>query len=302
MKLSVLKDVITSKAGRQLLHIQKHSPVLMLGAGIVGVGATVVLASRATLKVQDVLEEHKVWIEKINGVHDGFYEDENERNRDKFLLYMKTTSKILKLYSPAVIIGLASVSFLVGGHQIQARRNSALMAAYTGLEKAFDKYRKRVVDDLGADKDREYRYGKVDGHYVETDEETGEETRTPVTRVSSETPSGYAKFFDENSTSWSDGEPMYNMMFLRCQQNWLNDRLRAKGHVFLNEVYDALGLERTKAGQVVGWVYGDQGRDNYIDFGVFDEAMEPQHLDFFTGRENAILLDFNVDGPIYDLI
>ena len=300
MKFSAIKDVVTSKVGRQLLQVQKHSPVLMLGAGIVGVGATVVLASRATLKVQEVLEEHQTYLEKINGMEHPSYSDD-DRTKDRFVLYLHTTSKILKLYSPAVIAGLASVSFLVGGHQIQARRNSALMAAYSGLEKAFDKYRKRVVDDMGADKDREYRYGKVDGHYVETDEKTGEEIRTPVTRVSSETPSGYAKFFDENSTSWNDGDPMYNLMFLKCQQNYVNDRLKAKGHVFLNEVYDALGLERSSAGAVVGWVWQGEG-DNYIDFGIFDAQMEPQHLDFFTGRENAILLDFNVDGVIYDKI
>jgi hypothetical protein len=300
MKFSAIKDVVTSKVGRQLLQVQKHSPVLMLGAGIVGVGATVVLASRATLKVQEVLEEHQTYLEKINGMEHPSYSDD-DRTKDRFVLYLHTTSKILKLYSPAVIAGLASVSFLVGGHQIQARRNSALMAAYSGLEKAFDKYRKRVVDDMGADKDREYRYGKVDGHYVEKDEKTGEDVRTPVTRVSSETPSGYAKFFDENSTSWNDGDPMYNLMFLKCQQNYVNDRLKAKGHVFLNEVYDALGLERSSAGAVVGWVWQGEG-DNYIDFGIFDAQMEPQHLDFFTGRENAILLDFNVDGVIYDKI
>lgn len=301
MKFSVIKDVVTSKVGRQLLQAQKHSPVLMLGAGIVGVGATVVLASRATLKVQDVLEEHKVWVEKINGVHDGFYEDENERNRDKYLLYIRTTSKILKLYSPAVIIGLASVTFLVGGHQIQARRNASLMAAYTGIEKAFNRYRERVVEDLGEDKDREYRYGKVDVEHVETDEKTGEEiSRKTVTRVDPGEPSAYAKFFDENSSSWNK-EATYNFLFLKCQQNWLNDRLKAKGHVFLNEAYDALGLDRTKAGAVVGWVWQGDG-DNYIDFGIFDEQMEPQHLEFFSGRENAILLDFNVDGVIYDKI
>lgn len=300
MKFGVIKDVITSKVGRQLLQVQKHSPVIMLGAGIVGVGATVVLASRATLRVQEVLEEHEVYLEKIAGMQHESYSDD-DRTKDRVVLYAHTTAKMIKLYAPTVTVGLLSIGFLVNGHRIQAQRNAALMAAYTGLEKAFEKYRQRVMDDLGADKDREYRYGKVDGHYIETDEKTGEEvSRTPVTRVSSESPSGYAKFFDENSTSWNH-EAMYNMLFLKCQQNYLNDKLKAKGHVFLNEAYDALGLERSKAGAVVGWVWQGEG-DNYIDFGIFDFSMEPQHLEFFTGRENAILLDFNVDGVIYDKI
>ena len=299
MKLALIRDAVTSKAARQLLQIKAHSPVLLLGAGIIGVGATVVLASRATLKVQDVLEDHQTLMEKINGSEQEGY-SEDDRRSDKTILFVKTTSEIIKLYSPAVIVGLASVSFLITGHQIQARRSAALMAAYSGLEKAFAKYRQRVVDDLGEDKDREYRYGAVKGEYVEHDKDGKEISRKPGLKVDPGEPSGYAQFFDERSPSWNQ-EPMYNFLFLKTNQNYLNDRLRAKGHVFLNEVYDQLGLRRTKAGAVVGWVWDGDG-DNYIDFGIFDRTMEPQHLDFFSGRENAILLDFNVDGVIYDRI
>lgn len=297
MKLVTIKNMVTSRVGRQLLVVQKHSPVLMLGAGIVGVAATVVLASRATLKVGDILDEHQTYAEKINTLEHPTYSDD-DRTKDRVVLYLHTSSKLIRLYSPAVIIGLASVTFLVTGHKIQAKRNAGLMAAYSALEKGFEKYRERVIQDIGVDKDREYRYGTAEREIVEETENGPVVTR--VTTHAPGEPSVYAKFFDENSTSWSR-ESAYNLLFLKCQQQYANDRLRAKGHLTLNDVYDSLGLDRTQAGFVVGWIYDGDG-DNYVDFGIFDENMQPQHLDFFTGRENAILLDFNVDGVIFDKV
>jgi hypothetical protein len=87
-------------------------------------------------------------------------------------------------------------------------------------------------------------------------------------------------------------------MFIRSQQNYANDLLNARGHVFLNEVYDMLGIERTSAGAVVGWVRGNG--DNEIDFGVLNDLHSGQR--FINGDERSVLLDFNVDGVVYDLI
>ena len=92
-------------------------------------------------------------------------------------------------------------------------------------------------------------------------------------------------------------------MYLRHQQNYANELLRSRGYVFLNDVYDMLGIRRTKAGQIVGWVYDEKNPniDNYIDFGIYNVHYEGAR-DFVNGFECSILLDFNVDGPIIDLI
>jgi hypothetical protein len=86
-------------------------------------------------------------------------------------------------------------------------------------------------------------------------------------------------------------------VFLRANQQYFNNLLIVRGHVFLNEVYDQLGLPHTTAGQIVGWRYTpDNEGDNYNDFGILrdDETVR----DFINGRNGSILLDFNVDGPI----
>lgn len=297
MNLVGIKNLVTSKVGRQLLTAQKHSPALLFGAGVVGIVGTVVLASRATLKVEEVLDEHNEMAKHIKTFEHVDYSDE-DRTKDQLLLYIKTVGKFTKLYGPAVVVGVASIACLTSSHVILTKRNAGLMAAYAAVEKGFKEYRDRVVEDLGPDKDREYRYGAIDKEIVEETEE-GQKITT-MKKANPGVGSMYARFWDENSSSWNV-DPAYNMMFLKCQQKYANDRLRAKGHVFLNEVYDDLGLPRTKEGQLVGWVWDGEG-DNYIDFGIFNADMEPEHLAFFTGRENGIWLDFNVDGIVYDKI
>ena len=114
--------------------------------------------------------------------------------------------------------------------------------------------------------------------------------------------SDYARFFDAASPNWQN-DPEYNLMFLRAQQQYANDLLRAKGRLFLNDVYEMLGLEKSKAGQIVGWVYDRENPngDNFVDFGIYDMSKERVRA-FVNGYETNILLDFNVDGNIWDLM
>ena len=61
-----------------------------------------------------------------------------------------------------------------------------------------------------------------------------------------------------------------------------------------------LGIPRTKAGQVVGWIFDKDNPigDNYVDFGL----LNTQNEDFVNGYKRSVLLDFNVDGMILDRI
>lgn len=298
MNLSAIKSAITGKAGQQLLLAQKHSPAILFGAGIVGVVGTVVLACKATLQVEEVLHDHTKQMMNIQVASGPDFPEYTEdiAQKDKLILCIQTAAKFARLYAPAVVVGALSIVCLTQSHRILTQRNAGLMAAYTALDKGFRAYRERVVADVGVDKDREYRHGSEMVQVGET------KAGKPVMaeRAVGE-PSIYAKLFGQDySTSWSP-QPEYNLMFLRSNQCWLNDKLRADGHLFLNQVYDQLGLPHTKEGAVVGWLYG-KGGDDYVDFGLFNRQMEPQHFDFFTGRDDAIWLDFNVDGVIWDKI
>lgn len=298
MNLKSIGNLVTSKAGRQVLKLQKHSPTILFVAGVVGVGATVVLACRATLKVHEVLDDHHTTKGKmVVALENSIDYTEEDYRKDHMLLMAKTAGQFLKLYGPSVILGAAAIAALTGAHVVLNRRNVAVTAAYAALEKGFRDYRKRVVDQYGDDKDQEFRYGLVHGEIVEETEQG------PKVVGVKKWPDGvvrsiYARCFDETSSSWQRA-PGYNQVFIRAQQAYANDLLQARGHVFLNDVYDMLGLSRTKEGAVVGWVLGNG--DNFIDFGVFggDTFMAQQ---FVNGVERTVWLDFNVDGIVYDKI
>jgi len=290
--MKFVPEAIGRAVAQKSLLVQKASPELLLGAGIVGLVGSTVLACRATLKVDTVMDEAKSKLDMAKSLQHEDY-SEKDRSRDISLIYFQSGVKTVRLYLPAVIVGGLSIYALTSSHRILTRRNMALTAAYGALERGFNEYRARVVDKYGEDEDRNLRYGTRE---VEIEDPKTKKKKT-VTRVGLEDPSIYARFFDPYSPSWNK-EPEYNMIFLKCQQNYANDMLRARGHIFLNEVYAMLGIPHSKAGAVVGWILSPKG-DNFVNFGVFDEKND-RARDFVNGVEGAILLDFNVDGVIYD--
>jgi hypothetical protein len=297
MKLEALKTALTSKLGRQILIAQKNSPTIMFAGGIAGVVTSTVLACKATLKLEEVLDEAEKNRNLARELRHRDYSD-TDRRSDLAKIKIRTAGKVVKLYSPAIAVGVVSIVALTGSHVTLTRRNAAVMAAYSALDKGFNDYRARVREELGEEKDYEFRHGtEVVEETVEGKDGPKKVDRSVVSPGDS--PSIYARWFDDGSSAWSK-EAAYNRAFLSAQQNWFNDKLRARGHVFLNEVYDELKIPRTKEGQVVGWLKDGEG-DGYIDFGVFD-GDDWKKRDFVNGRERAILLDFNVDGIIYDKI
>lgn len=280
----------------------RHGPEILTGVGIVGGITAAVLGARATLRLEPVIDEMRENLSNVKELKRLSVEvaevDEytpQDIARDRTAAYAKGTIQIVKLYAPAVSLGIASITCVLAAHGIMRRRNVALAAAYSAVEKSFSAYRKRVSDELGEEKDRDFARGFTE--VEKTDKKTGE--KTTVTTSDPNGISQYARFFDEGSSSWSK-TPDYNLFFLKSQQNYFNDKLQSYGYVFLNEVYEALGLPRTQAGAVVGWIL-QKGNDNYVDFGIYDFDNDRKRQ-FVNGKERAILLDFNVDGVIFDKI
>jgi hypothetical protein len=291
---------VSRKLGRTLLVAQKHSPTILFVGGVAGMVATTVLACRATLKVESVLDEHLSKMKdakELSGLNDPDYTEPDFR-KDMTYLYIRSAYALCKLYGPTVVLGIASIGALAGSRNILNRRNAALTAAYAAIEKGFADYRARVVQQYGEEKDLELRYDARDKTLVE-------DTDKGVKKINVKVPgdgaqSMYARLFaKETSRNWQK-QMEYNRFFISSQQTFANDLLRARGHVFLNEVHDMLGLERTQAGQAVGWLLDGEG-NGYIDFGVFKNNVF-MGQQFVNGNTPGIWLDFNVDGTIHDKI
>jgi hypothetical protein len=299
-KLTTIKNVVTSKAGRGLLQIRKVSPEILLVAGVAGVITSTVLACRATLKVEEIVGDALIDINKIEQVAAENNETKYSKKdaaKDLFIVRVQTGAKIAKLYGPSIAVGVVSLACLLGSHNILQKRNVALMSAYKALETGFNEYRKRVVDELGVDKDTEYRYG-ISKVKVTTIDENGVETSKMVNNINM-TDSIYAREFSEKTAKEWSPNPEYNLMTLKCRQNYANDLLNARGHLFLNEVYDMLGIKRSDAGAVVGWVKDNVDGDGFVDFGIYKDLNCQEYVNEYG---TSWLLDFNVDGVIFDLI
>lgn len=297
VSLDLIKSAGVKTLGRSALLLKKHSPEILTGVGIVGVVAASVMASRATLKLESTVEKIQIGKDVAHSMLEDemFPEYDKERHtKEVAKVYVHGALDLGKLYGPSITLGVSSIACIIAAHGIMRRRNVALVAAYKAVETSFSEYRKRVIAELGEEKEQDIRIGRQE---VTEIDENGKKKK--VTKVDPNGISAYARFFDEYSENWSK-TPEYNLLFLKAQQNYANDLLHARGHVFLNEVYDMIGIPRSQAGQVVGWVISKDG-DNFIDFGVYDFNNAGSHL-FVNGHEQSILLDFNVDGVIYDLI
>jgi hypothetical protein len=296
MKLA-LPNVVTRVAGRQLLVAQKHSPAMMFGAGIAAGVLATVKACQATLTLEEVLAKHEDEKRNLHEIHSQNPQkySAGEYTNDQRTLKIIVARDFAKLYAPAVGLGLVSVGLLTGAHVVLTKRNVALTAAYAAVDKAFKEYRARVVDEYGQEKDKELLFGKREKEIVEEGEH-GHEVKT-VSRFAGK--SMYARIFDEYNEHWSPSTETVRL-FLQCQQNYANNMLQARGYLFLNDVYELLGMEHSTAGQVVGWVVGNG--DNFIDFGIFANGNATLLNDYMLGEEGAVLLDFNVDGVVHHLI
>lgn len=300
-KTEIMKSV-SGAINKTTMTLKKHSPEILVVAGVVGAVASAVIACKATTKVGKITEEAKDMIDSIheaekNGVTPaGETYTKEDYQKDLAITYVQTGIKYAKLYAPAVILGSLSVTSILASNNILRKRNIALGAAYAAIDKSYKEYRGRVIERFGEQVDQELKYNIKAKKFeeIETDPETGKQKKVKKTVMVADPnlQSDYAVYFDNKSRNYETNMD-YNRMFLKAQQQYANDKLQARGHVYLNEVLDDLDLPRTPAGQIVGWT--KDGPDGYINFRIIEVERETE-----DGRhEPALLLDFNVEGNIW---
>lgn len=288
-------------------QIKKHSPEILLVAGVLGTVASAVMACKATIKAKEIVDKSK---EDIAIIHDcmanetlkekGEYSDEQGK-KDLTIAYTNTAVDLAKVYGPSVILGTLSIASILTSNNILRGRNVALAAAYATVDKSYKEYRGRVREKYGEKADKELTFD-IKAKEVEKTvvDEKGKENKVKETVLDSNSNahSPYAKVFDELNDNW-ENDSEYNTMFLRKTERWANDYLKSHGYLFLNDVYKALGFQPTRAGQIVGWIYDpiNPVGDNYVSFGI-DNLYDNGVRLFVNGNESAVWLDFNVDGDI----
>lgn len=304
---------VKSSANKVAFEAKKHAPTIAVIFGIVSVTGAIVTACKATTKVSKVIDEAKEDIDKVHKCEEAgevkTYSDdkvvkepytEEDKKKDLTIIYTQAVLKVAKAYGPAIILYVIGVGSIIWSHTTMLKRNMALTAALATVSSAYSEYREKVIEKYGKEVDDEFRLNlkAKECEKIEIDEE-GNETRTKETinTVQLSNCSEYARYFDETCNGWDINED-YCLMFLHAQETYANNLLQANGYLFLNEVYEMLGIPKTKAGQVVGWVWDPSGKsgDNFVDFGIRNVHRD----DGKGGYEEVIVLDFNVDGNIWE--
>lgn len=310
-KLNIVTN-LTRNMYKVGFKFKKHSPEILVVTGAVGAVASAVLACKATMNLQDILDKKKrnlAQIEQMTQPDETGAEviTQEEAKKAVVAVHAQTGLELAKLYGPSLALGAASLAMIFASHGILHKRNLAWAAAYMSLDNNFKGYRKRLVERLGEDLDRELEKGiKIEEVEEEIIDENGKkkkvkkkvEVRDPEAR------SDYARCFDETCFAWTKSAED-NKHFLLIQQNVANERLQRQGFLFLNDVYEMLGFQKTGTGQIVGWLYRPEDPnhlgDNYVSFGIFDLDSKAARR-FVNGYERSIWLDFNIDGPIVNEI
>lgn len=292
-----IPESITRAAGRAALKASKNSPKYLFVGGVVGAVGATVLACKATLKVESVLVEHQKIMIDIKTVNSVDY-TEQDRQHDKLYLFVRTSATLIRLYGPAVILGSVSIAALTKSHNLLQSRNSALSAAYAGLEATFGNYRERVRKELGEEKEKEIWQD------VRTEKIKLDGQKAMLKYAGPEGCSMYAELYSADTNhNYVVGSPEANIMVLRQRENYLNDKLRMRGHLFLNEALEELGFDHSEAGSVVGWLYKPEdpthNGQSYVSLCCWSDNNRDQFDPQMLNSNGDVFLDFNVDGEIF---
>lgn len=312
---TINKNALVEKASRTFckagLKLKKHSPEILVVGGVVGLVTSGVMACKATTKLSAILDDSKEQIELFDKVaaNPEMVKEEytvEDAEKDKKIVKVQTAVKVAKLYAPSIAVGVVSIGAIFASNNIMRKRNVALGAAYATVDRAFKDYRNRVVDRFGEELDKELKYNLKTKEVKETVEDENGKKKTVkrnIKYMDSPMPSEFAVIYDDGCAGWTK-DPEDNKFFLIQQQRYANERLKRRGYLSLNEVYELLGFPSTKAGQVVGWLYDckdpNYKGDDFVDFGLYNVDYEPNR-DFVNGYERNIILDFNV-APIIDFM
>lgn len=285
--------------------IKKNSPDILIYTGVVGVVAGTVMACVATTKLNKVLDDHSEEVKIVHSKYENDTDDNSsEKKKELTKVYVKTGWELVKLYGPAFAVEALSISGILSSNAIMKRRNTYLMAAYATLDSSFKEYRKRVSDRFGEEVESELRNKthkeKVEEVIVDENGKKKKVKKEIDVLDDNAMPSDYARYFVCGEAKGAIDNLEFNKMYLKAQQSIANEQLGRNGYVLLNDVYDLLGIERSKAGYIVGWVldYSADNSDNYIDFRA--KEVYRKKTDGSGEMEKVIILDFNVDGPILD--
>ena len=279
--------------------LKAHSPEILMAVGVAGTIAGTVVACKATMKLDDILEETQDNVAQIK--EEKAEQPEKDTKKELVVAYAKGGVDILKLYSPSLMILSTAVASMLTANNILRKRNFALMAAYTALDTSFKDYRGRVAKKYGDAIDEEIRLGLEKRKISEeiTDENGKTKKVKKDVMVATAEDSTLIEFSEDTSTQW-DSVMDYNRNVVMARQAYLNDLLEANGFVFMSDVKQLFDLPVDSSDYQIGWLYipSNEEGDNIIDLRWRESLKEYVNANGDVKYKPVIYMDPNYDGLI----
>ena len=205
------------------LYLKQSSPTILTCVSVVGVVATAVMAVRATPKAIKLLEEASE--EKGEG-----------------LTKLEAVRTAGPVYIPAALIGLSTITCIMGINILSKRNQASLASAYALLSESYQRYRKAVTIVYGKDADAKIKAQMANETYISAD--------------------GYSVYSSELDPE-SEKILCYDLFSQRYfmaavasvlnAQYHVNRNLCLRGYSNVNEFYEFLGIDKIDHGDEIGW-------------------------------------------------
>ena len=276
---------------------KSHSSDLKMGFGTASVIGGTVLLCKETITACDIVRTYREEKQKLI--------DDGAEKKDINKLKAKTAGKVVITMLPGAAVEAGGLVSMWNGYSKTKTALISVGLAYEELKTFTDGYRQEVRERYGEEVDEELAYHYKTAEVVVEDEDGNEHTETVkiYPADSKGMPSPYARYFCYGEAEGAERDFDYNDHFLHAQQRACRDCFRARKAFMLNDVYDLLGIKRSKAGNRVGWIYDPNNPegDNQIDFRirvVYREVLDADGNP--NGFERVHMIDPNVDGVVED--
>ena len=308
---------LTKVLNKGKVFFKKNSPFILVTAGVGLMITGAVVACKETMKVEEIVDTHLEYKEKIETLvadkteipqEDGtvIVCDEAYGKKTKRSLTIRTIFKLVKNYAPAALLIIAGALCVFKGVNILNNRLVDTSAALAASTRAFSKYREYIRGtENGEQLDRDAITGKtVIDEINEVVDENGNITAEVKEKTLFNPNSDTSVLFDETTTEVWNRNGAVNHTRITNVIETANRILSTRGFLYLYEIYEALGMKRTPTSQNMGWMTEKWNKEfpwadvNHITCTINGVDSMSEGLKLYDHDMDGLWLDFNCPGNI----
>lgn len=242
--------------------LRKAYPTILTALGIAGMVTTTIMAVKATPKAMKLIKAKK-----------------DELKTDK-LTPTELVQTTWQCYIPSVLIGIGTVTCIIGISAMDKRNQAALTSGYAMLNESYKQYRQAAKKVYGEDADN-----KIHAEMAKDAKVASYDWGYQVYNMDMDPESEQLLFYDLTSKKYFTT----TMAAVLNAQYHVNRNLSLRGDCSLNEYLSFLGIEEVDKGNELGWAIWD------IDYMI--EEMGCYWLDFDNRK---IILEDGLECIVID--